>query len=219
MRAHILASLGQLDASELMPLKTKLSHDMLTTLTAGAEVLEEDSLGPKVYKLANGNFLKLFRRKRLISSALFVPYSNRFWRNAVRLSELGIPTLTPLELYRLTNTSLSAVLYQPLQGKTLKEIYLANPDAFVSHLPRLIDFIRKLHHDGIYFRSLHLGNIVLTPQGALGLIDIADLSFQNRPLSKSKARRNLAHFSRLLENMGIAEKFPLAALTSAVLEN
>lgn len=202
-----------------MPIKTKLSNDKLATLTAGAQVLEEDSLGPKVYKLADGNFLKLFRRKRLISSALFVPYSDRFWRNAVRLKELGIPTLTPLELYGLESSSLSAVLYSPLQGRTLKDIYLDAPDAFDNHLQGLIDFIRRLHHRGIYFRSLHLGNIVATPEGTLGLIDIADLSIQRRPLSKAKARRNLAHFSRLLDNLGLAEQFPLAALTSAVLEN
>ncbi|EJO92084.1 Oligosaccharide repeat unit polymerase Wzy, O-antigen ligase [Ectopseudomonas mendocina DLHK] len=202
-----------------MPIKTKLNNDMLATLTAGAQVLEEDSLGPKVYRLADGNFLKLFRRKRLISSALFVPYSDRFWLNAVRLKELGIATLTPLELYRLEDSSLSAVLYSPLQGKTLKDIYLDEPDAFGKHLPILTDFIRTLHRRGIYFRSLHLGNIVLTPEGSLGLIDIADLSFQRRPLSKAKARRNLAHFARLLENLGLAEQFPLAALTSAVLED
>lgn len=202
-----------------MPIKTKLSNDMLATLTAGAQVLEEDSLGPKVYRLADGNFLKLFRRKRLISSALFVPYSDRFWRNAVRLKDLGIPTLTPLQLYELENSSLSAVLYSPLNGKTLKDVYLDAPDVFDKHLQSLIDFIRTLHRRGIYFRSLHLGNIVLTPEGTLGLIDIADLSVQRSPLSKAKARRNLVHFSRLLDNLGIAEQFPLAALTSGILEN
>nr|WP_288357737.1 toluene tolerance protein [uncultured Pseudomonas sp.] len=200
-----------------MPIKTKLSNEMLTNVTAGAQVLEEDSLGPKVYKLRDGNFLKLFRRKRLISSALLKPYSDRFCRNAERLLELGIPTLTPLELYRLEDVSLSAVLYRPLAGQTLKDIYLSAPEGFKKHLPRLIGFVRSLHRNGVYFRSLHLGNIVLTPQGTLGLIDIADLSFQRRPLSKAKAKRNLAHFSRLLKNMGIAEQFPLGALTSAIL--
>ncbi len=200
-----------------MPIKKKLNNETLANLTDGAQVLEEDSLGPKVYKLRDGNFLKLFRRKRLISSALLKPYSDRFCRNAERLLELGIPTLTPVELYRLEDVSLSAVLYRPLDGQTLKDVYLRDPEDFTKHLPKLVDFIRSLHCKGVYFRSLHLGNIVLTPQGTLGLIDIADLSVQRRPLSKAKAKRNLAHFSRLLKNMGIAEHFPLGALTSAVL--
>lgn len=198
-----------------MPITTKLSNGRLASLTANAQILEEDSLGPKVYRLANGNFLKLFRRKRLVSSALLVPYSDRFWRNAARLTELGIPTLTPLELYRLENSSLSAVLYNPLQGRTLKDIYLDEPDAFGKHLQTLVDFIRTLHCRGIYFRSLHLGNIVLTPEGALGLIDIADLSFQRRPLSKAKAKRNLAHFERFLKHNGLAE-FPFESLVNRV---
>lgn len=202
-----------------MPIKTKLTNNMLAKLTAGAQVMEEDSLGPKVYRLTDGTFLKMFRRKRLLSSALLVPYSQRFWRNAKRLNSLGIPTLSPLELYQLDAPSLSAVLYSPLQGKTLKDIYLDDPEAFAELLPDLIAFIRNLHRLGIYFRSLHLGNIVRTPEGPLGLIDIADLSFQRRPLSKAKARRNLAHFSRLLDNLGIAEQFPIAALTAAVLDN
>ena len=38
-------------------------------LKAGAEILEEDAYGEKVLRLADGTLLKLFRRKRLISSA------------------------------------------------------------------------------------------------------------------------------------------------------
>ncbi|WP_165669636.1 BUD32 family EKC/KEOPS complex subunit [Metapseudomonas otitidis] len=202
-----------------MPITKALSDGELAALTTGAQILEEDSLGPKVYRLADGNFLKLFRRKRLLSSALLYPYSTRFWENAEHLTRLGIPTLTPLHLYQLKEASLSAVLYRPLPGKTLKDLYLENPDTFPEYVPKLIEFIRVLHRNGIYFRSLHLGNIVLTPQGALGLIDIADLSLQRRPLSRAKAKRNLAHFSRPLESMGIAGQFPLASITSAILKD
>ena len=105
-----------------MPIKTKLNNDRLASLTANAQVLEEDSLGPKVYRLANGDFLKLFRRKRLISSALLAPYSDRFWRNAARLAELGIPTLTPLKLFRLEDSSLTGVLYSAMLEPELFEI-------------------------------------------------------------------------------------------------
>ncbi|WP_165673318.1 BUD32 family EKC/KEOPS complex subunit [Metapseudomonas otitidis] len=202
-----------------MPITKALSDGELAALTTDAQILEEDSLGPKVYRLADGNFLKLFRRKRLLSSALLYPYSTRFWENAEHLTKLGIPTLTPLHLYQLKEASLSAVLYRPLPGKTLKDLYLESPDTFPEYVPKLIEFIRALHRNGIYFRSLHLGNIVLTPQGALGLIDIADLSFQRRPLSRAKAKRNLAHFSRPLESMGIAGQFPLASITSAILKD
>jgi hypothetical protein len=36
-------------------------------------------------------------------------------------------------------------------------------------------FIIRLHDLGMYFRSLHIGNVVITPDGRIGLIDFADL--------------------------------------------
>jgi hypothetical protein len=41
-----------------------------------------------------------------------------------------------------------------------------------------------------------LGNIVLTPDGPFGLIDIADLRSQARPLFTYQRRRNLQHLQR-----------------------
>ncbi|AXO60323.1 toluene tolerance protein [Pseudomonas sp. phDV1] len=197
----------------------KLTDAELATLIDRAKVLEGDSFGPKVYRLANGNFLKLFRRKRLLSSALLQPYSMRFLGNAKRLHKLGIPTLTPLSGFQLQKPGMTAVLYQPLPGETLKDIYLAAPERLHKLLPELTAFIRKLHRLGIYFRSLHLGNIVLTPEGVLGLIDIADLSIQRRPLSKAKRKRNLAHFERLLKTLENAGDFPFMELSTAVLSD
>lgn len=197
----------------------KLTDAELATLIDGAKVLEGDSFGPKVYRLVNGNFLKLFRRKRLLSSALLQPYSMRFLGNAKRLHKLGIPTLTPRSGFQLQKPGVTAVLYQPLPGETLKDIYLAAPERLHKLLPELTAFIRKLHRLGIYFRSLHLGNIVLTPEGVLGLIDIADLSIQRRPLSKAKRKRNLAHFERLLKTLENAGDFPFMELSTAVLSD
>lgn len=48
----------------------------------------------------------------------------------------------------------------------------------------------------MYFRSLHFGNVVQTPENQLGLIDIADLRCQRRALSDSKRLRNFAHLLR-----------------------
>lgn len=197
----------------------KLTDAELTELIVGAKVLEGDSFGPKVYRLSNGHILKLFRRKRFFSSALLQPYSVRFLDNAKRLHKLGIPTLTPLNSFELQAPGMTAVLYQPLPGETLKEIYLEAPERLRDHLPKLIAFIRRLHRQGIYFRSLHLGNIVLTPNQELGLIDIADLSIQRRALSKAKKKRNLAHFERLLKTLENARDFPFEELSAAVLSD
>jgi hypothetical protein len=52
-------------------------------------------------------------------------------------------------------------------------------------------FVIRLHFLGIYFRSLHLGNVVLTPAGELGLIDFSDLTLWPCPLPRFMRRRNI----------------------------
>lgn len=196
--------------------RSHLNNAELNALVAKATLIESDSYGPKVYRLDNGEYLKLFRRKRLLSSALLVPYSVRFCRNAAQLQSLDIPTIEPLALYQLADSAWTAVHYRALAGHTLKDLSKQVGHSSFDFLPELIAFFHTLHDKGIYFRSLHLGNIVLTPEQRLGLIDIADLSFQRRPISKSKVRRNLAHFKRYLKHEGLLEHFPYQALYDGV---
>jgi hypothetical protein len=181
---------------------TPLPAAMLDELIIGARILEQDSFGPKVYQLRDGNMLKLFRRKRLLSSALLRPHSRRFCANATALQALGIPTLQPLYLYRLGDPAWTAVLYRPLPGETLSQLLRENDLSWMTLQPELARFINHLHASGVYFRSLHLGNIVRTPNGQLGLIDIADLQIRRRPLSENLIRRNRAHFDKYLRKEG-----------------
>ena len=50
-------------------------------LRDGGELIERDRHGEKVVRRPDGTMLKLFRRKRLVSSALFYPYAQRFADN------------------------------------------------------------------------------------------------------------------------------------------
>lgn len=195
----------------------QLTKASFQQLTQGAQVIEEDSYGPKVYRFENGDYLKLFRRKRLLSSALLVPYSIRFWRNAQRLQQLGIPTVTPLELFKLPDAGWTAIRYKALAGVTLMSLHEQMQRSDAPRLEQLAELFKTLHQKGVYFRSMHLGNIVLTPSEQLGLIDIADLTFQSRPLSHHKAQRNLAHFERHLKHNGLRTRFPYEALCEKVL--
>ena len=196
---------------------SRLPQAALNTMIEGARILEKDSYGPKVYLLTDGNILKLFRRKRFFSSALFRPYSKRFIDNALGLQQRGIPTLTVLDSFQLDAPGMTAVLYRPLPGETLRQI--ANKEGFdwEQNLEPLVTLIRRLHGAGIYFRSLHLGNIVVTPDNQMGLIDVADLRFLRAPLSPALVKRNLQHFARYIAREKLNERFPMQALEQAVL--
>jgi len=171
----------------------KLSKEGYLTLREGAEVIEADGYGDKVLLLVDGTYLKLFRLKRLISKALFFPYAQRFAQNALKLARLNIPTVSIIEFYRVSSIRRTAVHYTPLTGTTLRNLPHEIDTVLANKLGK---FIRDLHDKGIYFRSLHLGNIVLTPENQLGLIDISDMKFFYRSLSLKLRLRNFQHSAR-----------------------
>jgi hypothetical protein len=173
-----------------------LTVDEFERLKTGAEVLEQDAHGLKVLRMPNGDILKLFRVKHLVSSARLYSHARSFCRNAERLQALGIPTVTIHQLFHFRDRIHSAVLYQPLPGKTLRQMGLAG-ELDHSLLKRMAGFVATLHEHGVLFRSLHFGNIVQTPEGSLGLIDIADLSIQPFALSCTARLRNFRHLCRL----------------------
>lgn len=162
-------------------------------------MLEQDARGIKVLKLVDGRIFKFFRRKRWWSSARWRPYSSRFCANALRLQALGVPTVVIDAHYRLENAGETAVLYQPLPGDTLRQI--GRRGEFTMQVQEALGtFVASLHEKGVYFRSLHMGNVVCTSSGAFGLIDIADMQIRARPLSPSLRLRNFRHMCRLDED-------------------
>ena len=56
-------------------------------------------------------------------------------------------------------------------------------------------FVAKIQALGIYVRGLHIGNMVLTPNGELGLIDVSEFSIYWH-LSRYRRLRNFARFWR-----------------------
>lgn len=181
-----------------------LSKEQYGSWRADAEVIEKDRHGEKVLRLADGTFLKLFRRKSWLSKTAFYPPAKRFADNAAELQRLGIPCPRVIQLYRLSDPYRSVVHYEPLAGQTLRD--LLRKDMALDQLElfaRLAEFITHLHELGVYFRSLHMGNIVLTPDDQLGLIDISDMRCLGRPLSRRMRDRNYRHLLRYESDWGL----------------
>lgn len=182
----------------------RIDHNRYLELTRDAALIEADAHGDKVLRLANGNYLKLFRVKRFFSSARIFSYARRFVRNARLLAARGVRTVVVVATYDIPDLQRSAVCYQPLVGNTLRSI-AASLDA--PAIQQLGAFVRALHDKGIYFRSLHLGNIVLTPDNQLGLIDISDLQVAWRPLSQRRRARNFRHLLRVASDRTALAKY------------
>lgn len=172
------------------------------------DVLEKDSHGPKVIRLPDGELLKIFRSRRTPLLARLRPDALRFAERASRLQALGIQTPRICECAWIDKDKIiSACLYQPLQGQPLDQLFRSQRSEFDLLLPQLAAYIFKLHRLGIYFRSLHLGNILRTPEGDFGLIDFLDLRFKRRPLGRMLVRRNFTHLQRYLQRRKV-ENFP-----------
>lgn len=178
----------------------RLSQDEYIIKRHKAEVVEADYFGDKVLYLSDGTYLKLFRRKRLISYSLFFPYSKKFALNALRLKKLGVPTVEVISVYCIPSISRTAVHYQPLEGCVFNSPSLDFTDTLMF---KFGEFLRYLHDNGVYFRSLHFSNVILTPNNSIGLIDIADTRFLAWPLSLRLRIRNFKHILRYIEDKKI----------------
>lgn len=174
----------------------KLDHKDYLTLRENCKVIEQDGFGDKVMILQDGTFLKLFRRKRLITSAAIWPYAQRFADNATKLEELGIPCPKIIQVYRIPSIERDAVHYHPLPGTTLRDLYRGDLEYPDDLRERFLKFVEHIQDMGVYFRSIHLGNVVLTPEDELGLIDISDMKIFRRPLSQWQRKRNFAHMMK-----------------------
>ncbi len=186
-------------------------------LAGGAKELERDAFGVKVLLRPDGRIIKLFRIKRLFSLAAIYPYSLRFRRNTERLRRRGISTVTVEQVFYCHAIRRHGVIYRLLQGDALADLLQAQPDR-MDLLEKLAGYIALLHAKGIYFRSLHLGNVLLLENGDLGLIDVADMRFSRGSLSVGERRRNFQHLFRRREHLVYYERFGRERFLAAYLD-
>ena len=171
-------------------------------LVANSSILSGDDYGPKVLKLSTGYFAKFFRVKKILSSAWIYPYSKRFANNVAKLEKLNILTIKAFDTYKVKHKKRDMVLYEPIDGVMIRKAFELCSDKkklviFLAH------FWATLHERGVFFRAVHFGNIILTENKDLGLIDVDDMFFQKKALSLSKRIRNIKHLLRYKEDRKI----------------
>jgi len=188
-----------------------INKQQLQTLINQATLMVADGNGPKVLETTQHTIIKLFRRKHWLSSAMFVPYAVRFVNNAFRIKKLNIPTVTPLSIKHCKTSCIHVVEYKRLQGKLLQREFEQKQESQL--FVETAHFIANLHYKGIYFRSLHFGNIIVTDDD-LGLIDVADMKIYPKPLGTSLRKRNFQHFLRYQQDRMLLKTYGMERFNS-----
>jgi hypothetical protein len=159
-------------------------------------VLEQDGRGVKVLETPEGLIVKIFRQKRLFTSALLKPYAIRFLENARALKRIGVKAVEVKDVFYCKSIKKALVFYQPIPGQTLRAV-LQSPVNFDDMMERFIVFLANLHDKGVLFRSIHLNNVIVENcSGDLGLIDFADMKVGRKSLSQNQRKRNFRHLTR-----------------------
>jgi tRNA A-37 threonylcarbamoyl transferase component Bud32 len=164
-------------------------------------IIEQDPRGPKVIQLPNGDFLKIFRARRVLSGARLYSHARRFYRNAQRLQQLQIPTVTMKSLYHLPQAGHTAVIYQPLAGQTLRQLIANDLPRLYPLASKLGHFLATLHDKGVHFHSLHSGNVLLMPNDEFGLIDVSDMTIYPWSLMCATRIRSFARLGKYQADM------------------
>lgn len=197
----------------------RMSQAEFEALTRDAATLSADEHGPKVLQTPDGRVIKLFRRKRLISSNLFFPYAKRFERASRELASRGIAAPAVERTARVPAIRRDLVVYRHMPGVALREA-LAAPVRTPLMLA-LAQLLATLHARGVYFRAAHFGNVLVQPSNdanvRLALIDLSEAQFRRSPLSASQRARNFRPLTRYREDLAAVQAFGVERFIAAYL--
>ena len=169
-----------------------ISFSEFESICSNSEILRWKNTLPRLMR-NNGNLiLKIWNRKNKLSSDWIYPYYLRFVRNARKLRSRGIIAPNVQSITKVRKTGLHIVTYEEMAGSSVRNIL--QHDKYTIPLKELALFIATLHKKGIFFTSLHLGNIIRLDSEDFGIIDVANTHFFVFPLGIHSRARNLSHF-------------------------
>jgi len=140
--------------------------------------------------------VKFFYRRKFISTSLLIPQAKRFRSNSIKLKQLGITAPDVSELIYCPDIPVHMAVYEYLKGDDFRVLCSRNDYQCIDRLP---SYIALLHERGVYFRAIHLGNVLQLDEDELALVDITDLSVR-RKLTIFQRARNIAHLFNSVED-------------------
>lgn len=195
----------------------KISEEQLEKLCSHGKAIDSKAGYPCVVIHPDGTATKIWaKKKKLISSTSFSAYPDRFVKNAQRLAQRGVAVPEILDQAILEGSHVRIVTYRSLPGKSLRGLLKSSPEKVNIH--SLCTYFHELHHKGIHFRSLHLGNIIQTPEGGYGLIDFTDVTYYSKPLSLKRRAANIAYPMQYQDDMRMITEAGLPDLLESYLD-
>lgn len=152
---------------------------------------------PELMLTSKQQIVKFFYRRKFISSSLFIPQAIRFQSNGIKLKQVGITAPEVSELIFCPDIPVHMAVYQYLKGDDLRNLCSKNNYGCIDKLP---SYIATLHQKGVYFRAIHLGNILQLDENELALVDITDLTVRLDQLTIFQRARNIAHLFNSTED-------------------
>jgi hypothetical protein len=162
-----------------------------------------DDLGHRKTFHKKNEIIKIFNVRGIISSGFFNTYASRIIKNSLKLKIYDIPSIEITnELIFQYNKRLSGVSYKYIPGTTYRDL---NHKITMDMITNLANYISNIHKKGIYFRAMHLGNILLHNKKLI-LIDIANIHFYPWPLfvfTRARAFRRMIKYQDDIKNFGL----------------
>jgi tRNA A-37 threonylcarbamoyl transferase component Bud32 len=146
---------------------------------------------PKLLEAPDGRMIKIFYpRKKKISSNQFKPYALRFCQNSEKLTALGFIAPKIDEIKYCPELNIYILAYQKIPGENTRILTQQNSSVFLRDIAK---FVARLHQQGVFFRGIHLENLLYHPAMHFVLLDIVDVKINKTALNIFVRYRNLKH--------------------------
>lgn len=179
-----------------------LEKDYLN-LTEGAKLIKRTRTKLRLLLSTENKIIKHIYKRKWFSTATLWPYATRFINNAKRLKSKNIlvPEINAVYFYPKLNCDI--LIYDYVDGPTLYDIACNND---LSFMPKFAHYIAMLHDLGIYFKDLHLGNIVVK-NDSYTLLDLESIHCKRRALTLTQRAQNLKYMFSIKEHVQFYQQF------------
>ncbi len=182
----------------------RISETKLKQIAEAGTILADDDSFVRAIRDSDGRIWKQFRKKSFPSTAALLPYAKRFVKSAELLAKRGINSVAVRDIYTVAETGRHVVVYDEMPGRSLRTVLEIEG---AQHLSDFAQFMALLHERGIYFRSMHLDNVLVLDAGGFALIDVTHVEGFRKALNPWRRARNFKPVTSYAEDRAMLDQY------------